>query len=408
MVQIDTRKERKEAVVELRPTPTLELSVVMPCLNEAGSVGQCVRDTLDTLKQHGIVGEVVVCDNGSTDGSGELAEKAGARVVHEEQRGYGSAYLRAFQEAKGKYIIMADADGTYDFSLIPWFLEPLRQGYDLVMGSRIKGEMAAGTMPILHRYVGVPLLTGFLNVLVGGSVSDAHCGMRAFTREAIDRLNLRTTGMEFASEMIVKAIREKLRIAEVAIPYYPRIGESKLHTFRDGWRHLRYLLLDSPTFLYVIPGLAMIAAGLAALAVLLPGVLHLGSISFDFHYMVLSALVAILGWQVITLGIFAKVFSVMSGVSRADKLISWVMHRFSLEKALVSSTVVAAVGLGILIWVLTAWVQQGFGYKDGIMLRPALVGMTLMVLGVGSWFSSFFLSALLFQHFSTRSSGSKI
>jgi hypothetical protein len=375
-------------------TATPEVSVVMPCLNEAACVADCVGQALDTLERHGIAGEVVVCDNGSTDGSAVLAAAAGARVVHERRRGYGSAYLRGLKEARGRYIVMADADGTYDLRLIPDFLEPLRHGYDLVMGAR---QITGGASPLLHRYVGVPLLTGFLNVVAGGKVNDAHCGMRAFTREAIERMNLSTTGMEFASEMIVKAIRGRMRIAEIAIPYQARVGESKLRTFRDGWRHLRFLLLESPTFLFVVPGLLMMALGILALAVLMPGRLQIGSVSFDFHYMVVAALLSILGWQVLTLGLFAKVISVTQGSCRPDRFISRFIQAFSLEKALAYSLAVAAVGLGLLVWVAVSWVQQGFGFDEGIMLRPALFGMTLLVIGAGSAFSAFFLSALMLE-----------
>jgi glycosyltransferase involved in cell wall biosynthesis len=379
---------------ERRRQTSPEVSVVMPCLNEAACVAECVTQALNTLERCGVTGEVIVCDNGSTDGSALLATAAGATVVYEEQRGYGSAYLRALREARGRYIVMGDADGTYDFTLIPDFLEPLRHGYDLVMGSR---QMSGSDSPFLHRYVGVPVLTGFLNIVAGGKVSDAHCGMRAFTREAIDRLDLSTTGMEFASEMIVKAIRARMSIAEIPIPYNVRTGESKLRTFRDGWRHLRFLLLESPTFLFVIPGLSMMLLGILALAVLTPGRLYLGSLSFDFHYMVVAALLSILGWQVLTLGLFAKVISVRQGSCRPDKFVSRFISIFNLEKTLACSIAAAGAGLGLLVWVVVSWVQQGFGFDEGIMLRPALFGMTLVVIGVGSAFSAFFLSALMLE-----------
>jgi glycosyltransferase involved in cell wall biosynthesis len=365
-------------------------------LNESQAVGECVRQALETLRMNGISGEVVVCDNGSTDGSAEIAARAGARVVHESRPGYGSAYLRAFEAARGKYIVMADADGTYDFRLIPDFLTPLRNGYDLVMGARDL-RTNKDSMSFSHR-LGVPILTGFLNVTAGGRVRDAHCGMRAFTREALDKMKLRTTGMEFASEMIVRAFKFRLKIYEVQIPYYARIGESKLNTVRDGWRHVRYLLLESPTFLFVAPGLLMMLAGVAALAALTPGKLQVGAMSFDFHYMIVAALLAILGWQVLTLGLFAKVFSVMEGIAPADRLIERFTRLFSLERGLAVSAGVAAVGLGLLLLVVVSWVQNGFGFPESTMLlRTALSGMTLLVIGMGSFFSSFFLSALLVE-----------
>ena len=387
---------------------TSEVSIVMPCLNEAASVADCVRQALETMEEHGIHGEVIVCDNGSTDDSARLAEDAGAHVFHEDRRGYGSAYLRALSEARGQYIVMADADGTYDFRLIPQFIEPLRMGYDLVMGSRMKDQMSGDSIPFLHRYVGVPTLTGFLNIVAGGSVSDAHCGMRAFTAEGLERMRLSTTGMEFASEMIVKAIRGRLKIAEIPIPYYPRVGESKLRTFRDGWRHLRFLLLESPTFLFIVPGFLMMLSGVVALGVLAPGRVQIGSLSFDFHYMVVAALLTLLGWQVVALGLFAKVFAVTEGICPPDRLIQKFINVFSLEKAMALSGAVTMAGLAFLLWVLVSWIQHGFGFSEGIMLRPALFGMTLLVVGVGSAFSAFFLSALLVDRQTTVVSLSRI
>ena len=383
----DSRHERKAR--------TPEVSIVMPCLNEAASVADCVRQAIETLNEHGMHGEVIVCDNGSTDDSAKLAEAAGAHVIHEEHRGYGSAYLRALHEARGQYIVMADADGTYDFGLIPQFVEPLRKGYDLVMGSRVSDKASRDSIPFLHRYVGVPALTGFLNIVAGGKVSDAHCGMRAFTANALEKMHLSTTGMEFASEMIVKAIRIGLKITELPIPYYPRVGESKLRTFRDGWRHLRFLLIESPTFLFLIPGLFLMLSGIAVLGALTPGKIQLGPLSFDFHYMVVAALLAILGWQVLTLGFFAKAFAVKQGLCPSDRIIEKFIRAFSLEKVLAISGAVALFGLALLLWVLVSWIQQGFGFSESIMLRPALFGMTLLVIGVGSGFSAFFLSALL-------------
>lgn len=379
-------------------TSDIEVSIVMPCLNEEASVGFCIEQAQQALDDNGIKGEIIVSDNGSKDKSAQIAQDAGARVVFEDEPGYGSAYLRGFQAARGKYIIMADSDGTYDFRLIPDFLEPLRKGQDMVMGTRLTNQMEKDAMPLSHKYIGVPILTRMLNVVAGGTVADAHCGMRSFTRDALVRMNLNTTGMEFASEMIVKAIRLKMTISEIPIPYYARVGESKLRTWRDGWRHLRFLLLESPTLLFMIPGLTMMIAGLATLIALTPGKLQLGGITFDFHYMVVGALLAILGWQVLSLGIFAKVFGVIEGLAPPDNQITWFMRVFTLEKALVWSSIAALAGTAILVWVLTTWIQQGFGFtSDGIMLRPALLGMTLLVIGMGSIFSSFFISALTVQ-----------
>ena len=225
----------------------LDVSVVMPCLNEAQTVGVCVQKARRAIKQLGISGEVVVADNGSTDGSPSIAEREGARVVHQPIRGYGAAYQAGINAAQGKFILIGDSDDTYDFGEIYRFLQPLREGYDLVMGSRLKGEIHPGAMPWLHRYIGVPVLTGILNLLFKSGVSDAHCGMRAFTRDAYEKLGLQTTGMEFASEMVIKAAKAGLQMTEVPITYFPRQGKSKLHSFRDGWRHLRFMLQCRPT-----------------------------------------------------------------------------------------------------------------------------------------------------------------
>src|SRR3954454_19910110 len=236
------------------------VSVVIPCLNEEDNIERCVRVALEVMDAHGLHGEVIVADNASEDRSAELAAAAGARVVHEPRRGYGSAYLAGFNAALGRYIVMADADLTYDFNEIPRFVEQLEQGAELVMGDRM-GNIQPGAMPWLHRYVGNPVLTGVLNLFFRTGVSDAHCGMRGLRREVLPRLDLRTTGMEFASEMVVRAAKEELVIEQFPIEYHPRGGQSKLSSFRDGWRHLRLLLVHSPTYLFVIPGLVLAALG---------------------------------------------------------------------------------------------------------------------------------------------------
>src|SRR3954451_16385107 len=258
------RMSTTENTIAASPTGTvtdrLLVSVVTPCLNEAENIVECVTKAREALERNAIPGEVVVADNDSDDGSRELAEAAGARVVHELRRGYGSAYLAGFAAARGEFIVMGDADLTYDFDEIPRFVEKLDEGAELVMGDRMK-NIHPGAMPWHHRYIGNPVLTGILNVFFRTGVSDAHCGMRALRRDVLPRLDLRTTGMEFASEMVIRASKEKLRIAEFPIEYHPRGGESKLSSFRDGWRHLRFLLVHSPTHLFVIPGAVLATLG---------------------------------------------------------------------------------------------------------------------------------------------------
>src|SRR5215217_4882578 len=279
----------------------LTVSVVIPCLNEADSIEECVRRARQAMEDHDIAGEVVVCDNNSTDGSGDLATAAGARVVRETRPGYGSAYLAGFAAARGRYIVMADADLTYDFGEIPRFVDKLDDGAELVMGDRMD-NIHPGAMPWLHRYVGNPILTGVLNVFFRTGVSDAHCGMRAVRRDVLPRLDLRTTGMEFASEMVIRAAKEKLDIREFPIEYRPRGGESKLSSFRDGWRHLRFLLVHSPTHLFMIPGAVMLVLGVIVSLISLLQISVLGR-AWDLHAMVAGALLAIVGVQVVALGL---------------------------------------------------------------------------------------------------------
>src|SRR5918998_1515910 len=269
---------------EAADTTELELSVVIPCLNEAQSIELAATKAVDTMEREGIRGEVVVADNGSTDGSPELAEKAGARVVNEPRKGYGSAYLAGFDAARGKYILMGDADDTYDFTQIARFLGPLDEGADMVIGNRMAG-LQPGSMPWLHRYVGNPLLTGVLNLFFRTGVSDAHCGMRAFRRELLADLDLRTTGMEFASEWVIRAAKLGLDVREVPIAYHPRKGESKLSSFSDGWRHLRFLLIHSPTWLFLLPGALLAIAGALGMVVVLTR-LELFGREWEFHALI--------------------------------------------------------------------------------------------------------------------------
>src|SRR5690242_8490910 len=288
-------------------TDELTVSVVIPALNEAESIEACVRRSIDTMEKHGIRGEVIVADNGSDDGTPEIAREAGARVIHESRKGYGSAYLAGFAAARGKYIVMGDADETYDFAEIARFVEPLEEGADFVMGSRLRGRIHRGAMPWLHRYVGNPVLTGVLNAFFRTGVSDAHCGMRALRRVILPQLDLRTTGMEFASEMVIRASKERLDIREFPIEYHPRGGASKLSSFRDGWRHLRFLLVHSPTHLFMVPGAILFAIGALISLTVLAQINLLGR-NWDLHAMVGGALLLIVGTQVVSLGLCAHAY----------------------------------------------------------------------------------------------------
>ena len=369
-----------------------EVSVVMPCLNEEETIGICIKKAKAALKEMGVRGEIIVADNASTDASVEIAQSLGAKVVHQPIRGYGAAYLAGISAAKGKYIVIGDSDDTYDFSEIEKFVQPLKDGSDLVMGSRFSGEILSGAMPWLHQYIGNPVLTGILNVLFKAGVSDTHCGMRAFTKEAYLKMELKTTGMEFASEMVIKAAKAGLTITEVPITYYPRKGESKLNSFRDGWRHLRFMLLLSPTHLFLIPGFILFLIGFIGTLLLLPGPLKIGGHAYDVHVMTLTSLLALLGFQVILLGLFARTYAIVSGLEKKDKLIEFLFLHFSLEKGLLLGAASFALGFIADGWIAYKWINSGFGALNEV--RTALFALLLMALGVSLIFSSFFLSIL--------------
>lgn len=370
----------------------VELSVVMPCLNEQATIGSCIEKAQRTMKALGIRGEIIVADNGSTDNSVSIAQSLGARVVHQPIRGYGAAYLAGIAAARGQYIVIGDSDDTYDFSEIARFLQPLREGTDLVMGSRFKGEIRPGAMPKLHQYLGNPVLTGILNLLFKAGVSDAHCGMRAFTRLAYEKMGLQTTGMEFASEMVIKAAKAGLKITEVPITYYPRKGESKLNSFRDGWRHLRFMLLLSPTTLFLLPGALLFLMGLIGTIALLPGPLKIGGRPYDVHVMTLAVLLCLLGYQLLLLGVSARTYSLTGGFEARDPLLQFLYRHFNLEKGLLLGGVTFAIGFLVDGWIAYRWAKSGFG--DLHQVRAALFATLLMVLGAQTVFSSFFLSMI--------------
>src|SRR5918997_2446977 len=386
---MSTAQTTTQPRTEAADTTELELSVVIPCLNEAQSIELVVRKALDTMEREGIRGEVVVADNGSTDGSPELAEKAGARVVNEPRKGYGSAYLAGFDAARGKYILMGDADDTYDFTLIARFLGPLDEGADMVFGNRMSG-LQPGSMPWLHRYIGNPLLTGILNLFFRTGVRDAHCGMRAFRREVLPRLDLRTTGMEFASELVIRSAKVGLDVREVDIEFPPRKGESKLSSFSDGWRHLRFLLVHSPTWLFLYPGLALVALGVAMGVIVLTGADFLGRV-WDVHALIAASLTTIVGTQVIQIGAFARAYASYY-LNEHDPLFDRLRDRLRLEHGLIAGGIVLLAGLAMCVVIAITWLDRGFGELTEQKL--AVIGMTLVVVGIQIAFGSFFLSVL--------------
>jgi glycosyltransferase involved in cell wall biosynthesis len=365
------------------------VSVVIPCLNEEENIERCITQALAALSDAGIPGEVVVADNASDDRSAELAREAGARVVHEPRRGYGSAYLAGFAAARGRYIVMGDADLTYDFAEIPRFVEKLDEGADLVMGDRME-NIHPGAMPWLHRYVGNPILTGVLNVFFRTGVSDAHCGMRALRRDVLPQLDLRTTGMEFASEMVIRAAKAKLEIREFPIEYHPRGGESKLSSFRDGWRHLRFLLVHSPTYLFMLPGALMLLLGVIIATVSLLQIDVFGR-AWDLHTMVAGALLMIVGVQVVALGLCAHTYGTYF-MNEQDPWFDRMRARFRLEHGLLFGGVIIAAGLVMAAVIVGVWIDRGFGQLSEE--RLAVLAATLVIVGIQIFFTSFLLSIL--------------
>ena len=367
----------------------LSVSVVIPCLNEEETIAECVGRARRALDESGLTGEVIVADNDSEDDSALLASTAGAIVIHEPERGYGSAYMAGFLAARGEYIVMADADLTYDFDEIPRFVGELENGADMVIGNRMK-NIHPGAMPWLHRYIGNPLLSGFLNLLFRTGVDDAHCGMRAFRRDVLPRLDLRTTGMEFASEMVIRAAKENLRLAQFDIEYHPRGGESKLSSFRDGWRHLRFLLVHSPNHLFIFPGALMAAVG-AIVEFIVIARLGIFGREWDIHALIAGALLAIVGTQVVALGVCAHAYATYF-MGERDRWFDRMRARYRLEHGLLLGGVILLAGVVVGAVIVIEWINHGFGSLADENL--AVLAATLIIVGIQIFFSSFLLSIL--------------
>jgi glycosyltransferase involved in cell wall biosynthesis len=365
------------------------VSVVIPCLNEAENIEECVTAAREALHRMQVAGEVVVADNDSEDDSARLAEQAGARVVVERRRGYGSAYLAGFAASRGRFIVMADADLTYDFNEIPRFVEALQQGAEMVIGDRMD-NIQPGAMPWLHRYVGNPILTGLLNLFFRTGINDAHCGMRALRRDVLERLDLRTTGMEFASEMVIRASKERLRIAEFPIEYHPRGGESKLSSFRDGWRHLRFLLVHSPNHLFIVPGAVLAGLGTLIVVFVAAGLDFFGR-AWGVHAIIGGALLMIVGTQVLALGLCAHAYGTYF-MGERDPWFDRMRARFRLEHGLLLGGLFTLVGVVIVAVIVATWIAHGFGSLADEKL--AVVAASLIIVGIQIFFSSFLLSIL--------------
>jgi len=392
-------------VTEVQATPPekkvdgdrIEVSVVMPCLNEAETLPTCIKKAKKALNQLGIHGEIIIADNGSSDGSPEIAANLDARVIHVAEKGYGSALMGGIKAARGKYIIMGDADDSYDFTNLGPFVEKLRAGYDLVMGNRFKGGIAPNAMSPLHRYLGNPVLTGIGRLFFHSPCGDFHCGLRGFNKSAIQSLNLRTTGMEFASETVVKASLHRLRIAEVptTLSVDGRNRPPHLRSWRDGWRHLRFLLLFSPRWLFLYPGLLLMLIGAVASGWLLVGPRVVDGVTLDVHTFLYAAMAIIIGYQTVIFAIFTKVFGITEGLLPEDPRLTSMFRYIRLESGILVGTLLLVAGIALSIFALSFWSATSFGPLDpSRTLRLVIPAVTLIALGLQTVLSSFFLSIL--------------
>lgn len=385
---------------DTRDQPAPELSIVLPCLNEADTVVTCIEKALAATRSAGIDAEVIVADNGSTDGSQALAEAAGARVVPVSRKGYGSALMGGIEAARGRYVVMGDADDSYDFGETPKFVEKLREGFDLVQGCRLPsggGTILPGAMPFLHRWWGNPMFSHFARRWFGAPIHDVYCGMRGFTPEFYRSLDQRCTGMEFATEMIIKGSLFGARIAEVPITLHPdgrKAHAPHLRTFRDGWRTLRFFLMYSPRWLFLLPGALLILLGLLGYAVAMPGLTLFGA-TFDAHTLLFASLAVIAGFQAVLFAVFTKTFAIGEGLVPMDERMERLYRLVTLERGLVSSAVAMLAGVALLGTALNQWRLVDFGPLDyARTMRWVIPGMTLSVLGFQAFLSSFFLSIL--------------
>ena len=390
-------------------TPTyadnlMELSVVMPCLNEADTLGICIEKAQRAMREHDISGEIVIADNGSTDGSVAIANKLGARLVPVAERGYGAALRGGITAAKGRYVIMGDADDSYDFLDIPKFVDQLREGHDLVMGCRLPGgggTVRKGAMPTLHRWWGNPMFSAMVRRMFRAPIHDVYCGLRGFTKDLYERLDLRCTGMEFATEMVIKSSLFKVRIAEVPITLHPDGREAHaphLRTFSDGWRTLRFFMLYSPKWLFMVPGALTGTLGVAAWTLALMRI-EIQSVRFDAHTLLFGSLFMILGYQSVLFGLLTKLFAIGERLQPEDPRLSRIVRVISLERALLVSTAILVTGAAFLIMAISQWRATEFGSLDYAQtMRLVVPGVTLTALGFQTILASFFISVLGLKH----------
>jgi glycosyltransferase involved in cell wall biosynthesis len=387
----------QEATAPVKNSETIEVSVVMPCLNESETLASCIGKAQRALREANIAGEVVVADNGSSDGSVQIAETLGARVVNVEAKGYGSALMGGIAAASGKYVVMGDADDSYDFGHIPRFVDQLRRGADVVMGNRFRGGIQKDAMPALHRYFGNPLLTRIGRLFFHSSVGDFYCGLRGFRKDAYERMGLRTTGMEFATEMVVKATLLRMQVAEVPTTLSPdgRNRPPHLRTWRDGWRTLCFFMLYSPRWLFLYPGMALMLAGFLLSVWLLPKPRTVGTVTFDVHTLVYAASFILLGFQAIAFAVFTKFFAISEGLLPPDRSLDQLFRYITLEVGIVVGSLLTLAGLATSAFAVEAWGSKHFGALDySHSMRLVIPGALLLTLGAQTIFASFFMSVL--------------
>lgn len=379
----------------------IELTILMPCLNEAETLEVCINKAKTFLEKSGVVGEVLIADNGSTDGSIEIAQKCGARVEHVPVKGYGAALIGGCKAAKGKYVIMGDADDSYDFlNLIP-FVEKLREGYELVMGNRFRGGIAKGAMPPLHRYLGNPVLSFIGRLFFSSDIGDFHCGLRGYEREAMLKLDLHTTGMEYASEMVVKATMYGLKMAEVPTTLSPdgRSRAPHLRSFRDGWRHLKFLLLHSPNWLFLYPGIVFCIIGLIMTVALMFGPVQIGKVAFDIHTMLYGSAMIMIGANMFFFSLFTRIYAMRTNFIPTKENVATKLAKVTTEKGAVAGVLLTLAGIVMTITAFIIWKDTSFGnLNPQEMMRMTIPALTLMVVGIEMIFASFFIGILNIKH----------
>ncbi|MBR9704727.1 glycosyltransferase family 2 protein [Candidatus Pacearchaeota archaeon] len=367
-----------------------EISIVLPCRNEEKALPNCLKKIKKVIIENNLNAEIIVSDS-STDNSPKIAKNHNVRLIKHDKIGYGIAYQEGFKEAYGKYIFMADADCTYDFNEIPNFIKYLKEGHDFVIGNRFAYKFEKNIMPWSHKYIGNPILSSILRLFFGTKIKDSHCGMRAISKKALESLDLKTKGMEFASEMVIKAHKKHLKIKELPIKYYPREGESKLSSFKDGWRHLKYMLLYSPLFLFFIPGLILFIIGIESMLWFYLGNPKILGIQLFFHPMFISSLFIIIGYQLIIFTAFSKIYA-LTHLGEENKLLDKLFKYFTIERVSLIGILILLIGIIIYTYILIKWISSGFGSLNEI--KNSILALTLITIGVQSIFSSFMLSII--------------